>query len=79
MSESSGFAPSLLSLDRVTKVYRMGDVEVHALRGVSLDEFADTIGNDVGSIHESTPDVPAVFFETRFKVCEHCERRVKAG
>ena len=29
-------ARPLLSLEDVTKVYRMGDVEVHALRGVSL-------------------------------------------
>jgi putative ABC transport system ATP-binding protein len=28
--------PPLVSLENVTKVYRMGDVEVHALRGVSL-------------------------------------------
>jgi putative ABC transport system ATP-binding protein len=27
---------SLIALENVTKVYRMGDVEVHALRGVSL-------------------------------------------
>jgi putative ABC transport system ATP-binding protein len=27
---------SIVSLDNVTKIYRMGDVEVHALRGVSL-------------------------------------------
>lgn len=29
-------APALLALEDVTKVYHMGDVEVHALRGVSL-------------------------------------------
>jgi putative ABC transport system ATP-binding protein len=29
-------AESLIELDRITKVYRMGDVDVHALRGVSL-------------------------------------------
>jgi putative ABC transport system ATP-binding protein len=27
---------SLIDIDRITKVYRMGDVDVHALRGVSL-------------------------------------------
>ncbi len=31
-----GAAPSLLALEEVTKTYVMGDVEVHALRGVSL-------------------------------------------
>jgi len=30
-------APALLKLDEVTKVYHMGDVDVHALRGVSLE------------------------------------------
>lgn len=27
---------TLIEIDKLTKTYRMGDVEVHALRGVSL-------------------------------------------
>jgi putative ABC transport system ATP-binding protein len=45
MSEAS----PLLRLQDVTKVYRMGDVEVHALRGVSLEigegEFVAVMGS----------------------------------
>jgi putative ABC transport system ATP-binding protein len=40
--------PSLIRLENVAKVYRMGDVEVHALRGVSLSieqgEFTAVMG-----------------------------------
>ena len=40
--------PSLIQLENVAKVYRMGDVEVHALRGVSLSieqgEFTAVMG-----------------------------------
>jgi putative ABC transport system ATP-binding protein len=31
---------TVLSARQITKVYRMGDVEVHALRGIDLDMFA---------------------------------------
>jgi putative ABC transport system ATP-binding protein len=41
-------APALLSLENVTRVYHMGDVDVHALRGVSLEiaegEFVAIMG-----------------------------------
>src|SRR3954471_16535689 len=40
---------ALLELDQVTKTYRMGDVDVHALRGVSLaideGEFVAVMGS----------------------------------
>lgn len=35
-SEPKGDARSLITVDHVHKVYKMGDVEIHALRGVSL-------------------------------------------
>lgn len=41
-------APPLIQIENVTKIYQMGDVEVHALRGVSLEvregEFAAIMG-----------------------------------
>lgn len=36
LSEPSLIEPSLIEMEGLTKVYRMGDTEVHALRGVSL-------------------------------------------
>src|SRR5580704_8573803 len=40
--------PALVEITRVTKTYRMGDVDVHALRGVTLriaeGEFAAVMG-----------------------------------
>ena len=30
-------APAVIQLDHVHKTYTMGDVEVHALRGISLE------------------------------------------
>ncbi|GAP63088.1 putative ABC transport system ATP-binding protein [Ardenticatena maritima] len=38
----------LIHLENVTKVYRMGDVEVHALRGVSLDIYEGEWGAIMG-------------------------------
>ena len=47
-SASAAVAAPVFELDRITKVYRMGEVEVHALRGVSLDiaagEFVVLLG-----------------------------------
>jgi putative ABC transport system ATP-binding protein len=37
---SNGPRPAVFEARAVTKVYRMGEVEVHALRGVDLDLFA---------------------------------------
>ncbi len=36
LSSAAPFAKELITLDHVHKVYRMGDMEIHALRGVSL-------------------------------------------
>jgi putative ABC transport system ATP-binding protein len=48
--EKSGLPPAgaVIHLDRIHKIYRMGDIEVHALRGASLDiqrgEFVAIMG-----------------------------------
>ena len=34
-------ASAVIHLDRIHKIYSMGDIEVHALRGVSLDIHLD--------------------------------------
>ena len=40
---------SMIELDKVTKVYRMGKVEVHALRGVSLSVDAGEMVSIIGA------------------------------
>lgn len=48
MKESAQSADAVFHMHEITKVYRMGDVEVHALRGVTLDllpgEFVVMLG-----------------------------------
>ena len=48
MSASSASVDAVFHMHEITKVYRMGDVEVHALRGVTLDllpgEFVVMLG-----------------------------------
>jgi putative ABC transport system ATP-binding protein len=47
-SENDGFGESVFQIRKVSKIYRMGEIEVHALREVSLDlykgEFAVILG-----------------------------------
>ena len=40
MEEHKNEAEAVFQIHNVSKVYRMGDVEVHALRGVDLDLYA---------------------------------------
>ena len=51
LSSAVPFAKELITLDHVHKVYRMGDMEIHALRGVSLHiwpgEFVAIMGASV--------------------------------
>jgi putative ABC transport system ATP-binding protein len=37
---AAGESQPVLHIEAITKVYRMGDVDVHALRGIDLDFFA---------------------------------------
>src|SRR4051794_34186799 len=64
---SSGFEPereaqqdSLISLDHIHKVYRMGDVDIHALHGISLEisrgEFVAIMGTS-GSGKSTTMNI----------------------
>jgi putative ABC transport system ATP-binding protein len=64
---SSGFGPereaqqdSLISLDHIHKVYRMGDVDIHALHGISLEisrgEFVAIMGTS-GSGKSTTMNI----------------------
>ncbi|HEY65457.1 MAG TPA: ABC transporter ATP-binding protein [Caldilineae bacterium] len=47
-SELSSSSDVVIRLENITKIYRMGDIEVHALRGVSLEvrrgEFVSIMG-----------------------------------
>ena len=47
MTSKNGNSP-LLQIEEMTKVYQMGDIQVHALRGVSLSvapcEFVGIVG-----------------------------------
>src|SRR6266576_3236432 len=47
-SHNTDAAPVVISLDHIHKTYTMGDVEVHALRGISLEikqgEFVAIMG-----------------------------------
>ena len=55
--------PTMIEIRGLTKTYQVGDVPVHALRGVDLDvEQGGNGGCDVGHIHDlvgmALPDTP---------------------